>query len=170
MQGLDGTTQTSIAVAGTLARRLTLTDGFSLDVSASAAGYRSTVASSPVPVAGVGGRLWLGPDGPIPLGVELAALARLDSQLLAPGFRPDLEARLLAAYRLPGRARLFFTTRPGLYGWSFAVDPSLALLELPIGATFDVGMLRVGAELGIDVFPAGGVWGARANASAAATF
>ncbi|OGQ15787.1 MAG: hypothetical protein A2138_09760 [Deltaproteobacteria bacterium RBG_16_71_12] len=169
MQGLNRTTQSSVAVGGALARRLSISDGFSLDMSASAAAYRSTLEGGPVPVGGVGGRLWLGPDGPLPLGVELAVVERMN-RVLEARFSPTLEVRLLAAYRFPGRGCLWIAARPGLYGWALTIDPRFASLELPIGAAFDLGALRIGGELGVDWFPAGGVWGARANASAAATF
>lgn len=168
--GATGSPDTSIAVAPFIARRFDLLEGLSLDAVAGVGAYRRAGPGGIDAVVAGSARLWLGPDGPVSLGGELAVLG-VGYRVVPPSFAwPLLETRLLAAWRLPGPGSLSLTTRPGVYHWAIMYDPRLALLEWPLGVTFDVQTVRIGAELGIDWWPGGGVWGARANASAAATF
>ena len=106
MFGPTSGTESSLAVAGHMAHRFTVNDDASLDVTASAGAFRTSVGDDTRPVAGAGGRLWFGSSGPMPVGAELAAVMRIDRLLVTPALVPELEVRLLAAYRLPGRGSL----------------------------------------------------------------
>lgn len=165
-----GPAETSVEVAPLFARRFNLAAGLSLEAGGSVGAYRSTQSADTPVAAGPTTRLWIGPDTDLPIGVEVDVVVRVGGVVVAPTVTTNLEARLLAACRLPGPGLLWLTTRPGIYSYFPSFDLRMASYELPIGAAFDVGPVRVGGELGLDWFPAGGVLGARANASAAATF